>query len=97
MLPEASSSGVVGFCLLQVSGFLRTVLRCVNSEWVGEQVERIYLVAIREPDDIAEVSLNLDDVFILDRNTRDIKRGQIIWNENITAETDPTTLTLRIR
>ncbi|CAL8466490.1 g6026 [Coccomyxa elongata] len=62
-----------------------------------QRVERIYLVAIREPDDIAEFSLNLDDVFILDRETRDIKRGQVIWNKNITADTDPTTLTLRIR
>ncbi len=69
----------------------------VTTRWAGEQVERIYLVAIREPDDIAEFSLNLDDVFILDRQTRDIKRGKIIWNKNITADTDPTTLTLRIR
>lgn len=61
------------------------------------QVERLYLVEIREPDERADFSLNLDSVFVLDRVSRELKRGEVIWNESIDAGTDLTTLTLRIR
>lgn len=61
------------------------------------QVERLYLVEIREPDERADFSLNLDSVFVLDRVSRELKRGEVIWNESIDADTDLTTLTLRIR
>ncbi|KAK9902818.1 hypothetical protein WJX75_007278 [Coccomyxa subellipsoidea] len=62
-----------------------------------QRVERLYLVEIREPDERADFSLNLDSVFVLDRVSRELKRGEVIWNESIDAGTDLTTLTLRIR
>ncbi len=57
----------------------------------------MYLVELRDPDERADFSLNLENVFVLDRQTKELSRGQVIRNESIDADTDVTTLTLRIR
>ncbi|EIE19823.1 hypothetical protein COCSUDRAFT_44249 [Coccomyxa subellipsoidea C-169] len=66
-----------------------------KSPW--QRVERVYLVELRDPDERADFSLNLENVFVLDRQTKELSRGQVIRNESINADTDVTTLTLRIR
>jgi hypothetical protein len=61
------------------------------------QIERMYLIQVREPDDLAQQSLALDQVFVVDHKMRAVARGMVSYSECISDETDPRDLILTIR
>jgi len=72
------------------------LIRAVHESSCASQVERIYLVQLRDETEGSDFFLNLDEVFVLDHKSREVERGQVIRNENITDDTDPKDLRLRI-
>ena len=61
------------------------------------QIEKVYLVEQRAPAEEVHFRLNLDQVWVLDRNSKRMERAPVLWNEHITDDTDHTKLILRIR
>lgn len=51
---------------------------------------------LRDECEGSDFLLSLDEVFVLDHKSREVKRGHVIRNESITDDTDPKDLRLRI-